>query len=229
MNLDKIKLHRLLLEKKITHVHHANTLGTSLTYIEQMGLLSRGTVEKRGLYQTRQKSDHKDKLHKIWHDVFLDTLDLHGHFNRQNHYGPVLFKISIDFLLKTKSEIRITKSNPIHWKFPMEKREKYFASVSELRRKWDECKPEKRMITVRKSTKPILFGYLDEIILDNPDLLLDGKNLHRRALAALRTAINENGLNVILRTRKCRPRCFCKENYMDQVTPFDLRKSFLTV
>jgi hypothetical protein len=225
MRLNNRELHRLLSDRGISYLHHANTVATSLTYIEQGGLLSRGAVERRNLYQTSQYSDYKDKVHNIWDDVFLDTLDLHEHFNRQNHYGPVLFKVSIDFLLKTKSEVWVTKNNPVHWKKNIRNSEKYFRSVREMDRTWGEYKSEKRMITIRGVTRPFLFKYLHEIVLDDPELLIGDINLHNNALKVIRKAIRLNNLEVKIKTRHCR-NCFCKDNYLDDLPIRTLRKLF---
>jgi hypothetical protein len=226
MKLNPKELYELLREKGITHLHHANSVATSITYIAQGGLLSRGSVENRNLYQTSQYSDLKDKIYNIWNDIFLDTLDLHKNFNRQNYYGPVLFKVSADFLLKTKSEVWVTKNNPVHWKKSMRNIEKYFRSVKEIDRNWDGYKPEKRMITIRGVSKPILFKHLDEIVLDDPGLLIDGINLYNEARNAIRRAIRRNNLEIKLHSRKCQPYCFCKSNYLHDVPTRTLEKLF---
>ncbi len=51
------------------------------------------------LFQTPQLSDEIDKVVDVWNDVFFDSQDLHGYFPRQNLYGPVSFKFSIDLIL----------------------------------------------------------------------------------------------------------------------------------
>lgn len=66
-----------LLKKNITELFHANTVTTSLSFISEGGLLSRGEVEKRGLKQTSQLSDDDDKLYNIWNDVFFDSCDVY--------------------------------------------------------------------------------------------------------------------------------------------------------
>jgi hypothetical protein len=216
MRLDPIKLHRLFKERGITHLHHANTVATALTFIEQKGLLSRGAVDKHQLFQTPQSSDREDKRFNIWNDVFLDTHDLHKHFNRQNKYGPVLFKFSIDFLLKTKSEIWVTKDNPIRWTRNMQSNDKYFSSVLRIKKEWNAHKLERRMVTIRNNSRPILFKYLQEITLDEPGLLIDDLDLFIIARRRLRKAIKTNNLDLDILTRKCNSYCFCKENYLEK-------------
>lgn len=225
MKLDKFKLHRLFREKGITHLHHANTVATALTFIEQKGLLSRGAVDKLQLYQTPQSSDRKDKLFNIWNDVFLDTHDLHSHFPRENRYGPVLFKFSIDFLLKINSEVWVTKDNPIRWTRSMRNNDRYFSSVARMKREWDDYKPERRMITIRNNSRAILFKYLQEITLDEPGFLLDGIDLFNVARRQLRRAISTGDLDIKVVKRKCPTYCYCEDNY-DKKSERDLKRLF---
>ena len=79
-------------------------------------------------------SDDRIKLK----DIFLDTVDLHSYFGRQNHYGPVLFKFSIEFLRELEIDIWITKDNPINWTEEMTNKEKYFSTVTELKKNWND-------------------------------------------------------------------------------------------
>ena len=104
MKLDNRKLYELLKDKGVTNLYHANTVATSITFIEEGGLLSREYVENKELYQTLQTSDEIDKLFDVFDDIFLDTTDLHKHFCRQNHYGPVLFQFSLELLLDDEFE-----------------------------------------------------------------------------------------------------------------------------
>ncbi|RTZ23381.1 hypothetical protein EKN09_09165, partial [Vibrio penaeicida] len=126
MKLDNQELHELLVKKGVTHFHHANSLATAITFIEEEGLLSRGDVEKEDLIQTNQSSDDDDKDFDVWDDIFIDIVDLHGYFPRQNLYGPVLFKFNIDFLLDDDLDIWVTKNNPIYWNHQLKHSDKYF-------------------------------------------------------------------------------------------------------
>ena len=56
-----------------THLHHANTVTTSCTFLEHAALLSRDYVEKHGLAQTNQSSDEIDKKYGIWTAYLLTT------------------------------------------------------------------------------------------------------------------------------------------------------------
>jgi hypothetical protein len=225
MQLDPKKMYDLLSEKGISHLHHANTVTTALTFIEAKGLLSRGAVERKNLYQTMQDSDLKDKRFNIWDDIFLDTHDLHSHFPRQNHYGPVLFQFSTKFLLKTKSEIWVTRDNPTRWRTTMKDREKYFANMKQLRDSWDGYRPERRMITIRNIARPILFKHLEAIVLDHPEIQVGDIDLYTTARYALRRAIVNANLRVTVSARTTHQRgCFCVENYEEMTTSEQLMK-----
>ncbi|MFP3595208.1 hypothetical protein [Chryseobacterium sp. SIMBA_029] len=115
MKLNNQELYDFFVEKEILALYHANTVGTTITYLQNDGLLSRGAVEDKGLFQTYQKTDAKDKIVDVWNDVFLDTNDLHTYFDRENRYGPILFELDLDLVKDESFEIWITKDNPIRW------------------------------------------------------------------------------------------------------------------
>lgn len=174
-------------------------------------------VEKKGLFQTTQSSDEIDKKHDVWDDIFIDTVDLHGHFPRQNLYGPVLFKFTTDFLLKDEVDIWITKNNPIYWNENTTNEEKYFQGIDEIIERWDEFDRQRKMVTIRKPAKPMLFESLEEITLDNPKVtiydevipFLEAKNVLNRL------ADDKPELRKLMVQRKCNW-CFCHKNYSEQ-------------
>jgi len=228
LKIDNIALHQFFIEKEITHLHHANTISSSITYINNGGLLSRGDVEKNGLFQTTQDSDEDDKLFDVWSDVFLDTLDLHKYFSRQNIYGPVLFKFNIDFLLNDDIDIWITKNNPIYWDKSLPLHDKYFQGIDELRSLWDDYEEQKKMITIRKPNKPVLFDSLVQIIVDDPEVIIYKEtNLYTETKNALSIATEkQKSIREKFVPRKC-GYCYCKENYLNEVPTDKLAKLFL--
>lgn len=230
MKLDNEKLYALLKQKNISNLFHANTVATSITFIEEGGLLSRHYIEERGLYQTPQTSDDIDKLFDVFKDIFLDTADLHKHFSRQNHYGPVLFKFRLELLLNEEIEIWVTKDNPINWEHDSASEEKYFINVMELSEKWDKYDLQRKMFTIRKPGKPILFDYLEEIILDNPKVKIN-ENISLRQesrIALQRTVEKTSSLKNLLSWREC-GHCFCHDNYLNQVKTPELIQKFLPI
>ncbi len=56
---------------------------------------------------------------KIWNAFFFNLTDQHSSFKHPNSYGPVLFKIKIESLIKTlienSIEISVTKIQPHEW------------------------------------------------------------------------------------------------------------------
>ena len=80
-------IQRILLEKEVAHLYHANSMATACTFLENGGLLSRGAVEDFGLYQTPQETDATDKLL----DVYYDMIDNASYF--ENAYCHLQFLI----------------------------------------------------------------------------------------------------------------------------------------
>ncbi|OFI67504.1 hypothetical protein [Vibrio cholerae] len=228
MRLDNRELHELLTEKGVTHFHHANTVATSITFIENDGLLSRGDVASNGLFQTPQASDEEDIRFDVWGDVFIDTVDLHGLFPRQNLYGPVLFKFNLEFLLNEDLHIWVTKNNPMFWNVNLTQEDKYFQSVDELRERWDEFDTQRKMVTIRKPQRPVLFQYLEEIVIDNPQVTIrDNISLRRESQNALYLATEQHPqLRNLIRVREC-GHCYCTQNYLKDIPVAELARLFL--
>lgn len=226
MKVDNIKLHSLLMEKQIHYFHHANTISTAITFIEENGLMSRGCVERGALIQTYQSSDEDDKKFDVWDDVFIDIVDLHGHFPRQNLYGPVLFKLSIDFLLEDNLDVWVTKNNPIYWNSETNYDDKYFADINEIEPTWDSYPIQQRMFTIRKPGRPVLFDYLEEIIIDDPKVKAGDLIFIEEAIAALERATKTKPVIQDKMTLRNCSNCYCHSNYLKQVSVVDLKRLF---
>lgn len=228
MKINNLRLHQFLTEENITHFYHANSLATASSFIEENGLLSRGCVEERGLFQTTQSSDEMDKKHDVWGDIFIDTVDLHGYFPRQNLYGPVLFKFTTDFLLKNEVDIWVTKDNPIYWNESTTNEQKYFQGIDELIQRWDEFDRQKKMFTIRKPGTPMLFESLEEIILDDPKVNIYNEiSPFCEAKDILHNLTNNNPeLRRLVVQREC-SRCFCHDNYLNQIPTEQIARLFL--
>lgn len=231
--LNPIQLYEFLESKNIHHFHHANSVRTACTFIENKGLFSRGSIERRGLVQTTQSSDAIDKEFDVWNDIFLDIVDLHGYFPRQNYYGPVCFVLDTKLLLDDKlPNICITKDNPIYWNEEMSDEEKYYSSVDEYINNFDIILKEHRlhsqMFTIHNIDGRIpLKKYLIKIILDNPRLKIGEIKLLEKSKQKLVESLNDSGISdEILEIRKCQ-NCFCKDNYFNQVEVSELVKLFL--
>ncbi len=231
MRLNNTELFDFFTEKEILALYHANTVGTSITYFENGGLLSRGAVEKSNLYQTSQSSDQIDKVLGVWDDVFLDTTDLHSYFRRENHYGPILYELDPELVKDESFEIWITKNNPIYWNPNTSMQDRYFQNIDELREKWDLIERQRKMITIRNNTTPILFNYVRRVIVDDPKLIYTEGDHKIHVFNNVQNNINkivsdEHSLKGKFITREC-GFCWCISNYLQQRSPNEIKRLFL--
>lgn len=119
-NLDIAEIGKLLKERGIYYLYHANAVETSLTYLQKGALLSRQYCISKSLPQTYQKSDPLDQKYGIFDDLFFNLDDQHLRFKKPNEYGPVLFHIHVgwffDFLESAPDVyLNITRKNPHKW------------------------------------------------------------------------------------------------------------------
>ena len=63
---------QVLLDHNVHHLYHTNTVETSLSFLKNGGLLSRGLCEEMGLPQTPQITDDTDRRDGIYFDIFLN-------------------------------------------------------------------------------------------------------------------------------------------------------------
>lgn len=231
-NLNPKEIYRFLESKNIKTLFHANTVTTSCTFISEKGLMSRGCVEKKGLIQTAQSSDQDDKNYNVWNDIFLDIVDLHEYFNRQNFYGPVCFVLDSRLLLDDElPNLCITKNNPIYWKDGMSEEEKYYNSVGEYIGNFDNLVSKRnlhnQMFTIHETQQKIsLEKYLIKIILDDPQRTINGIRLYQHAKETLTNALKKSGLEIKkLENRECN-KCYCHANYYE-MKDFKLENLFL--
>jgi hypothetical protein len=206
--------------KKIgaSRLHHANTVITSCTFLEQRGLLSRGFVEDHGLAQTPQYSDGDDKKYGIWNDVFVDTSDIHyrgGRVKGPNQYGPVLFELEPDVLLSLPkgSEVLVTKKNPVHWTNVQADDARWYLTVDELAQNMRVGNFD-QMIVVRTPSGTVKFPAAVRISVDDPQRALQsGADAFGHAVERLKQAAAIGKIDVEIRKHVCRGDCICLEKY----------------
>lgn len=200
-----------LLNAGVDHLYHVNTVVTSLSFINQCGLLSRQTAEILGVAQTPQSSDDIDREFGIYNDIFFDSVDIHDRAKLPNEYGPVMFVYSVDVLdTLTEYDICITKDNPIYWEDGMQDNEKYFNNEKEILFGFSKGDFNKH-ITVRNISKPLPFDYLEEIVIDNPGTM--NYELLTEAKGALEAAAKNIGLRIPITVRNCSANCGCHQKY----------------
>jgi hypothetical protein len=203
------EVHEILISRGVRHLHHANSVKTSLSQLRLGGLASRGLVERARLPQTGQYTDDVDREYGIWNDVFVDTVDIHQRGSDRNKYGPVLFLMNVDVLraLPISAQVLVTRLNPSKWVKDQPDAERYFLTKEELNQGLS-VGDFNQMIVIRTTEGIVPFTrYLEEIILDEPRLTSGTGPEFDTAAGAISTAIAALGLQVPLRRRTC---AFCK-------------------
>lgn len=175
VDLDSTKVYQILKEKGIANLHHANTVGSSKTFLEKKALLSREYVKRENLYQTPQDSDEKDINYGINDYLFLDAKDLADYFGKPNEYGPVLFKFNLDLLLDPEiPTIRISRNNPCYWKVGDAINERYYNDLEDFKTEYltgNKLRDGRTMFMLTtKQGKLSLTEYLISVSVDNPNL-----------------------------------------------------------
>jgi hypothetical protein len=170
MDLDSSQVYDVLVKKDVKLLFHANTIGTSKTFLENGGLLSRQYAEAKQLFQTPQKSDSKDKELGIYNDVFLDGVNVSLSVLNYNFYGPVLFGFELELLRAgILGTVRVTKMNPVHWTKSMTPDACYFNSVEELEKLYRKRNVGHHiMLTTLNGFFPFQDKYLRGIQVDLP-------------------------------------------------------------
>lgn len=202
-----------------TLLHHANSVTTSSTFLEQGGLASRGFVEDHGLKQTRQSSDEIDKKYGIWHRIFLDHVDIHYREGRRkgpNQYGPVLFLIDLDVLLglPAGTEVLVTKKNPIRWLQNERESEWYFQTADELAASIGFGDFSKMLVIETPSGKVDFPNRRARIMLDNPQRQVSsGQDAYTYAETRLAAAAAVGGIEASVDEHRCQSGCICVQEY----------------
>lgn len=217
-DLDPRKIYKILSEKGAPCLFHANTVGTSCTFMEQASLLSREQIEARGLFQTSQYTDRLDKKCGIFNDVFLDFVDIHPRKGDINLYGPVLFEFPLTLLRDYPLHfVRITKINPDSW-LPSDKLERrYFISEEEFEKQYHLGNFGSMMMLPYVNGELPLANNLIRIKIDAPNLSWKAtkKNLYTEALEYLTEARKKGTLTQIMaKKRICNKEvCECYNTY----------------
>jgi hypothetical protein len=201
-----------------TRLHHANTVTTSCTFLEHGALLSRGHVEDHGLAQTPQYSDGDDKKYGIWHDIFVDTVDIHyraGRVKGPNQYGPVLFELDPAVLLDLPdgSEVLVTKRNPVHWTNGQADDARWYLTADELSENMRIGNFD-QMIVIKTASGTLDLPAKIQISLDDPQRTMSsGANAYTHAEERLKKAAAVGRVEAAIGKHFCRADCACIEKY----------------
>ena len=77
MKIEGSKVINKLKEQNVGSLYHANTVLTSISFLQNGTLLSRKKMNSLSLPQTSQKSDLTDEKFGVYNDIFLDSIDIH--------------------------------------------------------------------------------------------------------------------------------------------------------
>jgi len=202
-----LEIYKILKDRGIVHLYHANSLATSASQLKLKGLASRKLVENSGLPQTYQYTDSTDKQLGVWGDIFLDTIDIHKRASRLNFYGPILFILDIGILQNVDVAL-ITKSNPSKWGLRTSFEDRYFTTHEELVKGWEFGNFD-QMLTICNPVTPLEFdGYLDQILIDEPGTTNEPSKEFLLAHSTISSLTNAQ-----VNRRQCSQRCKCKEGY----------------
>lgn len=219
--LPKHAVLKVALANEVKHLFHANTVTTSLSFLQLGGLVSRARVERDGLPQTKQTSDEADRAYHIFDKIFLDPTDLHERFGKRNLYGPVTFVFDVEVLtLDCVKEARVTRYNPANWNMSSVAPDRCWLTapgdVSSLLR--PDAWQNHVVLSCDDEVLPFT-PYLRRVILDDPQGKFPSKvDAHQAAHDALAQRLNSFGVSV--ERRVCPPNCVCVKEYRNNLVPF---------
>ena len=193
---------------------------TSCQFLRRGALLSRGTVERTGLYQTVQKSDQADKMKGIWFDVFTDSVDIHNRAKRTNAYGPVLFVLDAKLIERAYTgKVWVTKLNPTKWDGKSHQA-RWFSSTKDLDANFRKGCFDQMIVFRHCGGELPIKRYLEKIILDDPDLITGAPSkidYYSMAYGALKVSMTEGGISASIKKRKCPRGCVCETEYSNDI------------
>ncbi len=215
MKISSKSLYKTLKSKGIDYIYHANSVITSCQFLRKGALISRGTIDRRGMYQTPQDSDRIDQEQGVWFDVFADTVDIHKRASCKNIYGPVLFILKTEIIKEVYTGgVWVTRTNPTYWKGKSYD-EKWFTSSKELDEELVKGTFEQMIVFRHCGGELPIKDHLEELILDDPDQRskISSIDYYSMAYGALRLSATEGEIDVMIHKRKCAKACRCKREY----------------
>lgn len=214
--LNAAEVLNVLREKGVTHLHHANTVTTSRSFLSSGNLLSREAVRRLGLMQTSQYTDGVDQRYEIFNHLFVDTVDIHERAGDANKYGPVLFVFNVDVLAQEYiGSVRVTKRNPSKWRDSDKEADRYFMSIDELRDDLQIGNFDSMIMFQGNNGIAPLDDHLEQVKLDNPRLKWVDTNLsvYETARLYLEAGKAASGLETPINERGHDGGCYCTTTY----------------
>ncbi len=208
-------VYEILLGKGVDKLHHANSVITSCQFLRNGSLLSRGTIDRKQMFQTAQKSDKADKGYGIWFDLFVDSVDIHARASRANAYGPVLFVLNSEIIKKAYTgKVWVTKLNPTKWAGKSHE-QRWFTSAKDLEDNFEVGRFDQMIVFRHCGGELPIRDYLEKIVLDDPQLESASGNIDYFSMAygALKLAMTEGRMDVRIKRRECTPGCRCGADY----------------
>lgn len=209
----------------VTHLHQANSVITSCTYLRQGGIVSRGFAEDHKLQQSAQPTDELDRKYGIWHMIFVPHVDIHdrqGQTKAPNLFGPVLFVLNLDVLLRLPpgAEVRVTKRSPAYWYDTEPDSARWFQNAEEVAQNLSPDDLHKMLAIQIPSGKLDFPNRRAQILLDDPRRqVLSGVDAYTHAETRLREAAAHSKVEVSIERRKCQVGCICASKYAAWSTP----------
>lgn len=218
MSLPAKHVYDVLKDKNVDTLYHANSVLTTCQFLNKGSIMSRGSVEQIGGYQTEQDSDRIDKRYGIWYDIFFDSIDIHSRGSRANKYGPVLLCFDIEIITRLYTgNVWVTKLNPTKWAGKSDEK-RWFESKRDLEENFVPSEFD-QMIVFRHCGGVLPFkSYLNQIILDDPQMESTGGQeiqYYSMAFGALKSSMLESNVNIPIKKRECTNVCDCLEYYQN--------------
>lgn len=209
----------------VDQLFHADTVLTSLSFLQAKGICSRDYLDRMFLSKTYQYTDAKDKKFDVYNDLFFDSVDIHERAHGINFYGPVTFVFDVRALLNSNLQdcIFITKSNPAKWNTWLQPKQRYFLTVEDLEQGFIKGNFGQ---SITCHHVPFMdFSTLQYIILERlPD---EYSGLFNTAYDEISKRLREQDYDVPLQIRNCDAECKCVGQYR-QMSKYNLIKRFKT-
>ena len=225
LSLQGSDIYEILKNIGVTHLHQANSVLTSCTYLRQGGIVSRGFAEDHRLQQSAQPTDELDRKYGIWHTIFVPHVDIHdrqGQTKAPNLFGPVLFVLDLDVLLRLPpgADVRVTKRSPAYWFDGEPDSARWFQSREEVAQNLSPDEIHKMPAIQIPSGRLDFPNRRTRIILDDPQRQLQsGVNAYTHAEARLMAAAEHGKIEVSIERRTCQTGCICASKYGAWSTP----------